>query len=306
MGVVKTVFLNSLLLIFNLVFILTGAGVFTHYEKRGLRRAYRQNIDWNLRIQKEYSEDQIAWLYGNASIKCSNMKTVPWTIGQSINYAISIITTVGWGVMTPSTGVSKAITVIYALIGLPIYGIFVGYFKEFCAKNFKKLVRVPRNWKYYWVLLSVFIVIIIFANIGVNWALEMMKGKLRVALNAPCREINGYEYHQQNKTIWDGLYFGFITVSTIGFGDEYHKLSECKGSSGESVLTALVGFIIFTLLVAMTAHLFDILSDRFSREARFYDSDDSEAPDYESPEVSLKEAYDAYFPGFITIEKYHI
>lgn len=269
---------SIVLLVINIVFILLGGYAFSVLESREDKNIERyMNISEEvLRAVDSMTDADIGpvdveniTIWQNATyfqnmidIGCAHDKTVPWTYGQSFYYSLSVITTVGWGVMTPSSYTSKAVTCLYALVGIPIYAMFIAQIKNKCGTIFRKTVRVSRDLSWYWIPLCVGILGTIFMNITINVAVDWVRLKTKQLINNDCKLIPPYFHWQENVTLWEGIYFQFITVSTIGFGDSYHSLLECKDNSADSVMSAVVGFIFFTLLLGMLAHLFDVIADK--------------------------------------------
>ncbi|KAL5251841.1 hypothetical protein ACHWQZ_G014857 [Mnemiopsis leidyi] len=261
---------STVLLLLNIGFICLGGFGMSKLEKPNMERQVWKYMNISNQIvsaANTLDSDMnpivnMTTFMGDAEVSCSNNKTVPWTYGQSFYFSVSIITTVGWGVLSPSSYSSKAIVCLYALLGIPIYAIFIGLIKEKCGKVFRKLVRVSRDVSWYWIPLCCVILVTLFLNIAVNVAGDMGMKKLKELMNVNCPIITPYTHWQEGASLWDGIYFQFISVSTIGFGDTYLRLLECEGSSADSVLTAISAFILFTALLGMAGHLFDVLSDQ--------------------------------------------
>ncbi|XP_055356882.1 TWiK family of potassium channels protein 7-like [Paramacrobiotus metropolitanus] len=65
--------------------------------------------------------------------KKSNPK---WTFSSSFLYALSVITTIGYGHVTPKTQAGKVVTVLYAVVGIPIMLMFLSNIGNLLAKVF--------------------------------------------------------------------------------------------------------------------------------------------------------------------------
>ncbi|OQV13292.1 hypothetical protein BV898_12498 [Hypsibius exemplaris] len=62
-----------------------------------------------------------------------------WTFSSSFLYALSVITTIGYGHVTPKTTQGKIVTVIYAVVGIPIMLLFLANVGDFLARIFRAI-----------------------------------------------------------------------------------------------------------------------------------------------------------------------
>ncbi|KAF5271178.1 hypothetical protein FQR65_LT05322 [Abscondita terminalis] len=67
-----------------------------------------------------------------------------WTYYYSIFFVLTVISTIGFGGLSPSTPFTKAFTIVYGIIGIPINGIVVITLGGFFGMTFRK---VYRRWK---------------------------------------------------------------------------------------------------------------------------------------------------------------
>lgn len=56
----------------------------------------------------------------------------------------------------------------------------------------------------------------------------------------------------------DGIYFAFVTALTVGFGD---FVPRSRGARLLSILLAIIGIVIFGIIVSVTVHALDIAID---------------------------------------------
>ncbi|KAM3955343.1 TWiK family of potassium channels protein 7 [Aphomia sociella] len=62
-----------------------------------------------------------------------------WTFSSSFLYALTLITTIGHGNVTPQSSVGKLVAVAYACIGIPIIMLYLSTIGETLARNFRVL-----------------------------------------------------------------------------------------------------------------------------------------------------------------------
>ncbi|KAJ0172852.1 hypothetical protein K1T71_011028 [Dendrolimus kikuchii] len=62
-----------------------------------------------------------------------------WTFSSSFLYALTLITTIGHGNVTPKSSVGKLVAVVYACVGIPIIMLYLSTIGEALARNFRVL-----------------------------------------------------------------------------------------------------------------------------------------------------------------------
>ncbi|XP_025205095.1 uncharacterized protein LOC112601605 [Melanaphis sacchari] len=68
----------------------------------------------------------------------SGDSTFEWNMATSFLYCLSILTTIGYGNITPKTAVGKMVTMVYALIGIPLMLVYlssIGGLLAWCARG---------------------------------------------------------------------------------------------------------------------------------------------------------------------------
>ncbi|XP_050055007.1 uncharacterized protein LOC114130344 [Aphis gossypii] len=68
----------------------------------------------------------------------SGDSTFEWNIATSFLYCLSILTTIGYGNITPKTAIGKMVTMVYALIGIPLMLVYlssIGGLLAWCARG---------------------------------------------------------------------------------------------------------------------------------------------------------------------------
>jgi len=127
-----------------------------------------------------------------------------WQYDNAIFFAGTVITTIGYGNISPNTRGGKTFTVFFALLGIPLFGImflaigdkFAKLFKKLDKKLARKLKKKARLRSGIVLLLSMIFLACLFMLIP----------------SIPFHFNEGWQYP-------DAVYYTFITLTTIGFGD---------------------------------------------------------------------------------------
>jgi len=133
-----------------------------------------------------------------------------WNFMGSLYFCFTVITTIGYGTYTPSTEAGRLFCIFYALLGIPCFVIMTTIISEAILNTVRLVIKdsilegVERGWlkttprfsisTLSLATLSVFVTIFVL-----SWA-----GAFSI--------YNGWSY-------LDSVYFGIVTVTTIGFGD---------------------------------------------------------------------------------------
>ncbi|XP_036181059.1 potassium channel subfamily K member 16-like [Myotis myotis] len=144
----------------------------------------------------------LAVKYGVIPIKNETVY-VSWTLVNSFSFVASTLTTIGYGIIAPRTPMGQIFCVFYGLLGIPLTIIFLKFLGKAISQPFLGLGTYLRNMG----LTERQIKIRIFI-------LFLVTGLLIFILLPPVVFMftEGWTYNE-------GLYFAFISLSTIGFGD---------------------------------------------------------------------------------------
>uniref|UniRef100_A0A4W3ICL0 Potassium channel, subfamily K, member 2a n=1 Tax=Callorhinchus milii TaxID=7868 RepID=A0A4W3ICL0_CALMI len=137
----------------------------------------------------------------------SSNQTSHWDLGSSFFFAGTVITTIGFGNVSPSTEGGKIFCIIYALLGIPLFGFLLAGVGDqlgtIFGKGIAKVEDVFLKWQISQTKIRV-ISTVIFILFGCL---------LFVAIPAIIfKHIEGW-------TTLESIYFVVITLTTIGFGD---------------------------------------------------------------------------------------
>ncbi|CAF2420646.1 unnamed protein product [Rotaria sp. Silwood2] len=177
-----------------------------------------------------------------------------WTYSTAILYAATLVTTIGYGNISPKTALGKISTVIYALIGILLVvswlklvgnslALLVTQYYQRLSRCFRRhlkgnkiLLREKVDDKVpFWVPITLLI-------------LYLLAGSLLFAT------WEGWSYI-------DSAYFSFITFTTIGFGDLVPGETTISHRNGRSLICAM--YLLFGVM--LTALSFKLIQEDIDR-----------------------------------------
>ncbi|ROT85080.1 hypothetical protein C7M84_021422 [Penaeus vannamei] len=165
-------------------------GSAAHQDKLGL------GADWSSAVEEECQE--------SLRIIDHVTKVEKWTLVDSIYFTMTAVTTIGYGHISPATRYGRLFCVLYSLVGVPLTCILMAYSSEMLSNRMLQLYTSARKrhqrhrktllYGITWIYLSVgFIVFMFLPSLALS-------------------KLEDWSYE-------DALYYTFITLSTIGFGD---------------------------------------------------------------------------------------
>ncbi|XP_071963237.1 potassium channel, subfamily K, member 16-like [Antedon mediterranea] len=181
-----------------------------------------------------------------------------WRLPRSLYFSATTITTIGYGYITPKTNEGQVICVAYAFFGIPLTGwllsvigdLFEGKVKDFvlrlnsCLIRFISAPRLRNN-------------LIIFITCALVSSVILILPSLLIYLL------------EDDWSFIQAIYFSFITLSTIGFGDlEIAEGSRSEGSSSktaEHTFYAIVIILYLLLGLGVLAAIFKATTRRYQR-----------------------------------------
>lgn len=234
---------------------------------------------WQLHYEKVFKI-----LIKAANKKCNNISLglESWndkTLAAHMMYAVSIISTVGWGVYHPDhkSFELKLVTILYALLGLPLFAALLGHAHEGVKELEHRLMRV--RWVQVYIGNTKFLGILAMVGLSSFVTLYgMLCYYMKEKGNRYMAEIVGLEVdvhigpgNAKTDSEWSvltGIYYVFTTTACIGFGDVYiwdaHALVY--------IIKPIAVFVVTTQVIALVAHAFrctrrkmDRSLDRFVR-----------------------------------------
>ncbi|XP_062324478.1 potassium channel subfamily K member 2-like isoform X2 [Osmerus eperlanus] len=195
----------------------------------------------------------------NPSGNYSNQTSL-WDLSSSFFFAGTVITTIGFGNISPHTEGGRIFCIIYALLGIPLFGFLLAGVGDqlgtIFGKGIAKVEKMIVKWKVSQTKIRV-ISTVIFILFGCL---------LFVTLPAVIfKHIEGW-------STLESIYFVVITLTTIGFGD--FVAGEKGGSEIEYLdyykpvvwFYILVGLAYFAAVLSMIGDWFRVISKKTKEE----------------------------------------
>lgn len=189
-----------------------GAAIFQIIEEPNWKAAkdryiqQKENILKNNPITKE-TLDEILQIASEAAgqgvaITGDNHRNT-WDWGNSVIFAATIVTTIGYGNVAPKTKAGRVFCILYGLCGIPLCLVWISTLGSFFGDRAKRLSGI-----------------LIEKGVSVKkvqftcTALFLLWGLLVHLVIPPFvfMSVEGWSY-------LEGIYFSFITLTTVGFGD---------------------------------------------------------------------------------------
>ncbi|KAL6087509.1 hypothetical protein STEG23_022162 [Scotinomys teguina] len=201
------------LLLAYVCYLLLGATIFQLLEKQAEAQSRDQFQLEKLRFLENYTcldqqaLEQFVQVILEAWVKGVNPKgnsTNPsnWDFGSSFFFAGTVVTTIGYGNLAPSTEAGQVFCVFYALMGIPLNVVFLNHLGTGLRAHLTTLDRWEDHPRHYQLLQIL------------GLALFLTLGTLVILIFPPM-----FFSHVEGWSFREGFYFAFITLSTIGFGD---------------------------------------------------------------------------------------
>ncbi|XP_038212533.1 open rectifier potassium channel protein 1 [Zerene cesonia] len=217
------------MLALHIVYLLVGASIFYHIEsplelaqraEEKLERLEIQNLLYENYIPNDpHKQDSIlrklSDYCGKSMYNFTTEDEEPpykWDFYHSFFFSYTVVSTIGYGNLAPTTHLSRILMIFYGLFGIPINGILLANLGEYFGLQ---LISVYRKYKkrnekradkldYF------------FMNLGMlgQIFLYLVPGFLFFIFLPACIFVvfEGWDFVA-------GVYYAFVTLTTIGFGD---------------------------------------------------------------------------------------
>ncbi|XP_066262117.1 potassium channel subfamily K member 17-like [Euwallacea similis] len=193
-----------------------------------------------------------------------------WSFSSSFLYSLTLITTIGYGSVAPRTPWGKLVTIIYALIGIPLMLLYLSTTGDVLARSFRRLYAkfcktTPQKPQQQQCACS--------NNVRVPVLLCLL-----IVLAYICS--GAMLFHRlENWSLLEGSYFCFTSLGTIGFGDLL------PGQNAEDISFCACSAYILTGM-ALVAMCFSLMQERVMSVLRYIGTSCSKSPKKSKEEES--------------------
>ncbi|XP_076620196.1 open rectifier K[+] channel 1 [Colletes latitarsis] len=232
------------LLMLFLTYLLLGASIFYHIESRleieRVEKAKQERIEINALLHTHYvpsnvhNHDEILrklTRYCGKSVYNyteNEMDPLKWDFYNSFYFAYTVVSTIGYGNLAPTNILSRILMIFYGLVGIPINGILLTQLGEFFSHVFVKAHQKYKSYKhgrndYHPRKLTTFetrklgLAAQIFVYLTPGFVMFIF---------FPAFLFSHYEGWSYDEAV----YYAFVTLTTIGFGDYVAGQDNSKGS----------------------------------------------------------------------------
>ncbi|XP_020855134.2 potassium channel subfamily K member 16 [Phascolarctos cinereus] len=245
------------LLLAYLCYLLLGAAIFQLLEKQAEAQSRNQFQMEKLRFLENYTcLDQYAlerfvqvimeaWEKGvNPAGNSTNPSN--WDFSNSFFFAGTVVTTIGYGNLSPSTEAGQIFCIFYALFGIPLNVVFLNHLGTGLRSHLATMDTWGHQPRHYQVVQTL------------GLALFLTVGTFLLLILPPMvfSHVEGWSYGE-------GFYFAFITLSTIGFGDyvvgtdpDKHYISVYRSLAAVWIILGLAWLALMLPLGPMVLHQF--------------------------------------------------
>ncbi|XP_067877726.1 potassium channel subfamily K member 10-like [Heterodontus francisci] len=264
----KTTVLAILLVV--LTYLVVGATVFQLLEQpfersqqvsiSEARRSFLEDypcVD-PVRLDQLMAQTLLAMEAGVDPVSDAKNSSTNWDLGSSFFFAGTVITTIGFGNISPKTEGGKIFCIVYALVGIPMFGFLLAGVGDQLGSALGQLImkveEIFLKWKVSPTVVRV-----------VSTLLFILIGCL-MFISSPVLVFQWIE----DWTFLESFYFVVITLTTIGFGDYV------AGGDSKRVYKAwykplvwfwiLLGLAYFAAILSMIGDWLRVLSRRTRAE----------------------------------------
>ncbi|XP_063681365.1 potassium channel subfamily K member 16-like isoform X3 [Bolinopsis microptera] len=271
---------SIIILVANIIFILIGTFVFVHIEGTAERIEHEEDYEKKLHLIEHISNSEkvLPSLLSLQMEMCekgnSRAGEKSWEYTGSLHYCLTILSTIGYGVTSPHGYLSKAVSVVYAMLGIPIYAVYLSYaylaisnvLDAFCNLVFTCLRKNPGD------VVRLFTKLFL-ANL-ILWSYLLILIFLWTPIQKKPHKhpkIHRGDDSEQQKSIVDEIYWQVIRFTSVGFGDEFRDVSEQPSHIPSVVNVLCVGFFLLPFGISVTSFFFQMYRKVFGKPRKWFD-----------------------------------
>ncbi|XP_062821182.1 potassium channel subfamily K member 4 isoform X2 [Anolis carolinensis] len=253
-----------------LIYLVTGAFVFRHLEHPHEVRqqvTLQAHLDRFLRLHPcvapEELEDliqQVTEAMGagvNPVVNNTGINNSHWDMSSAFFFAGTVITTIGFGNISPKTDAGRLFCIFYAIVGIPLFGMLLAGVGDLLGSSLRKAIGKVEDVFLKWQV-SATIVRVLSALLFILIGCLLFVSLPTIIF----QRIEGW-------TLLESIYFVVITLTTIGFGDYVAgdtKSSEHIWYQPMVVVWILLGLAYFASILTMIGNWLRVLSRRTRAE----------------------------------------
>ncbi|XP_030762234.1 potassium channel subfamily K member 6-like isoform X1 [Sitophilus oryzae] len=259
LGIEKPSFYYTSYVLIYIVFLCLGAVVFSFLETSTeiTARIHLENKIENFKkLNPNVSEESLEELMQEVvkatkkgiSVGFNQTDEFNWSFGQSLFFTSCVVTTIGYGRITPLTRIGKIFCILYALVGIPLTLILLsGLVERFL---------VPAWWLLNWLNLKL-------EDLYNSFNIRLLHLAIIITLLTIFFLVlpaGAFYYLEEDWSYLDALYYCFISLTTIGLGDyiagDSSVISPYK--SLYKIVTTIYLFLGITIMMLTLTIFYDI------------------------------------------------
>ncbi|KAM6434408.1 potassium channel subfamily K member 4 isoform 2-T2 [Liasis olivaceus] len=191
------------------------------------------------------------------AVNSSNANASHWDMGSAFFFAGTVITTIGFGNISPKTKYGQVFCIFYALVGIPLFGMLLAGVGDHLGSSLRKGIGKVEDIFLKWQVSATVIRVI-------SALLSILIGCL-LFVSLPTLIFQ----HVEGWTFLESVYFVVITLTTIGFGDYVAgdtKSNDYFWYQPLVVVWILLGLAYFASILTMIGNWLRALSRRTRAE----------------------------------------
>ncbi|KAJ6654218.1 hypothetical protein lerEdw1_007315 [Lerista edwardsae] len=253
-----------------LIYLVTGAVVFRLLEQPyEIRQQHKLHLKLELFLQQHQcvTPEELEVLFQQVTeamgegvdpvVNGGNVSTTQWDLSSAFFFAGTVITTIGYGNISPKTDAGRLFCIFFALVGIPLFGMLLAGVGDHLGSALRNAIGKVEDIFLKWQV-SATIVRVISA------LLFILIGCL-IFVSVPTmifQRVEGW-------TLLKSIYFVVITLTTIGFGDYVAGASTSEEYIWYQPLVVvwiLLGLAYFASILTMIGNWLRALSRRTRAE----------------------------------------